>query len=150
MPETVGHVNIVFCTFNYPRTLCWGGFQHDKRLGRLTSMNNVLWQRFSRVMLTGLLAAGGIAPAAAQDARSVLFIRGADRSGGFLEAGNDAERTEQLADISNNSTANGNHGWKELADFLRSRDFAVTQITESVEPHVRADAGRGDRLRWRG
>ena len=43
-------------------------------------------------------------------AQTVLFIRGADRSGGFLEADDDAERTEQLADINNASTANGNHG----------------------------------------
>ena len=34
-------------------------------------------------------------------AQTVLFIRGADRSGGFLEADDDAERTEQLADINN-------------------------------------------------
>ena len=42
---------------------------------------------------------------------SILFIRGAERSGGFLEATNDTQRTEQLADINNASTAAGNHGW---------------------------------------
>ena len=30
-------------------------------------------------------------------AQSVLFIRGADRSGGFLEADDDAERTEPVS-----------------------------------------------------
>ena len=40
----------------------------------------------------------------------ILFVRGATRSGGFLEATSDAGRTEQLADINNTSTATGNHG----------------------------------------
>ena len=41
--------------------------------------------------------------AAGQDGDSprLLFVRGADRSGGFLEANNDVGRTEQLADINN-------------------------------------------------
>ena len=70
-------------------------------------------------------------PAAAEP--SVLFVRGADRSGGFLEADNDAERTEQLADINNPSTARGNHGWFELATLLRGNGFEVSQVQESVE-----------------
>ncbi|MEN1728254.1 MAG: hypothetical protein AAGJ52_07415 [Pseudomonadota bacterium] len=63
----------------------------------------------------------------------VLFIRGADRSGGFLEAGNDFQRTEQLADIFNASTANGNHGWAELRITLEEAGFDVEQIAEPVE-----------------
>ncbi|MEM6799253.1 MAG: dockerin type I domain-containing protein [Planctomycetota bacterium] len=64
----------------------------------------------------------------------VLFVRGADRSGGFLEAGNDASRTEHLADINNLATNGGNHGWGELRQTLEGAGFVVTQITETVEP----------------
>lgn len=49
----------------------------------------------------GLLAVTLLFVAAAQASDStptILFIRGAERSGGFLEADDDAERTEQLAD----------------------------------------------------
>jgi hypothetical protein len=63
----------------------------------------------------------------------VLFVRGADRSGGFLEAKNDAGRTEQLADINNASTASGNHGWATLAATLRGAGFVVEQIKEPLE-----------------
>jgi hypothetical protein len=65
--------------------------------------------------------------------QSVLFVRGADRSGGFLEAGDDAQRTEQLADIYNASTANGNHGWAELRMALEAAGYDVAQITEQAE-----------------
>ena len=63
----------------------------------------------------------------------VLFVRGADRSGGFLEAGNDTQRTEHLADIGNYSTSGGNHGWGELADVLSGAGFDLEQITETAE-----------------
>ena len=69
----------------------------------------------------------------AQTGPSVLFIRGADRSGGFLEADNDAERTEQLADINNPSTANGNHGWNELRLALEADGFQIDQMIEPLE-----------------
>jgi hypothetical protein len=65
---------------------------------------------------------------------NILFVRGADRSGGFLEAGNDFSRTEQLADITNDATTGGNHGWFELAETLRDDGFTVDQITEPLEP----------------
>ena len=78
-----------------------------------------------------LLAAASAGPAAS--AQSVLFVRGADRSGGFLEENTDAGRTEQLADITNTSTEPGNHGWFELAEALRADGFTVTQIEEGVE-----------------
>ncbi|MEM9754253.1 MAG: hypothetical protein AAF916_12850, partial [Planctomycetota bacterium] len=55
------------------------------------------------------------------------------RSGGFLEAGNDFQRTEQLADINNTSTSGGNHGWATFATTLTDAGFTVTQIEESVE-----------------
>jgi uncharacterized delta-60 repeat protein len=63
----------------------------------------------------------------------VLFVRGADRSGGFLEAGDDASRTEHLADIHNRSTAPGNHGWYELAQALRGAGYVIEQRAEPVE-----------------
>ena len=66
-------------------------------------------------------------------APKVLFVRGADRSGGFLEAGDDAARTEHLADVHNRSTAAGNHGWYELAHALRGAGFVVEQRAERVE-----------------
>ena len=87
--------------------------------------------------LPALLAAAVVLPAISQTIStgpSVLFVRGADRSGGFLEANNDAERTEQLADINNFSTSGGNHGWGELATLLRDNGFDVSQITETLEP----------------
>jgi len=87
-----------------------------------------------RLALATLLLLALAAPLHADDARRVLFIRGADRSGGFLEANSDAGRTEQLADIQNASTANRNHGWKQLADLLRGEGFTVEQMTETVEP----------------
>ena len=64
---------------------------------------------------------------------SVLFVRGAPRSGGFLEAESDFDRTEHLADINNDSTQPGNHGWHELAELLRADGFGVTQIIEPLE-----------------
>lgn len=64
---------------------------------------------------------------------SVLFLRGADRSGGFLEGGSDVERTEHLADIDNMQTFDGNHGWGELRLALEDAGFMVTQITETAE-----------------
>lgn len=63
----------------------------------------------------------------------VLFVRGADRSGGFLEAGNDTARTEQLADINNFATNGGNHGWGELRSTLEAAGFAVEQLAETAE-----------------
>ncbi len=70
---------------------------------------------------------------AGAQADRVLFVRGADRSGGFLEAGNDAARTEQLADINNTATNNGNHGWGELSALLTAGGFDVVQIAEPLE-----------------
>ena len=69
-------------------------------------------------------------------AGAVLFVHGAPRSGGFLEATNDAQRTEQLASITNASTAAGNHGWKQLADLLRGQNYTLTEIDEPLEPNA--------------
>ncbi len=70
---------------------------------------------------------------AQDDEATVLFIRGADRSGGFLEANNDASRTEHLADIFNTNTNNGNHGWGELRIALENDGFEITQWIEPLE-----------------
>src|SRR3954471_2615916 len=69
---------------------------------------------------------------------TILFVRGAPRSGGFLEATNDAGRTEQLADINNTSTVAGNHGWSTLAATLRSAGVTVQQMTEPLEENAPA------------
>jgi hypothetical protein len=61
---------------------------------------------------------------------TVLFIRGATRSGGFLNGGSAEVRDDQLADINNTSTAAGNHGWGTLAATLRDAGYTVAQITE--------------------
>jgi hypothetical protein len=70
--------------------------------------------------------------ALAQDDPHILFIRGAERSGGFYEGGGDAARTEQLADINNASTSGGNHGWATLAGTLRDNGFTVSQMIEPL------------------
>ena len=67
------------------------------------------------------------------EAQNILFVRGADRSGGFLEADNDFERTEHLADISNAMTFRGNHGWNSLRLTLEDAGFDVNQIAEPLE-----------------
>lgn len=64
------------------------------------------------------------------DGGTILFVRGATRSGGFLEGGTAAQRDDQLADIHNTSTAAGNHGWGALAQTLRAAGFAVEQVIE--------------------
>lgn len=85
-----------------------------------------------------LLVASTFSPAFA-DSPQVLFIRGAERSGGFLEAQNDAQRTEQLADISNVSTDAGNHGWATFADTLREAGFEASQVSEPLEADAPAE-----------
>ncbi|MCB9870767.1 MAG: hypothetical protein H6837_12995 [Planctomycetes bacterium] len=62
--------------------------------------------------------------------RSVLFIRGADGSGG-LGSGTPQQRTAHLSDIQDTSTQPGNHGFGELAALLRSDGFTVSQWIES-------------------
>lgn len=56
----------------------------------------------------------------------ILFIRGGPGTGGFLEGGAD----EQLSDISNHSTARGNHGWGSLANLLRGEGYDLEQVVE--------------------
>jgi hypothetical protein len=70
----------------------------------------------------------------------VLFVHGATRSGGFLEATDPAARNAQLADIADTSTAAGNSGWGTLAAELRDAGFTVSQISETKE---RVEDGSG-------
>lgn len=85
----------------------------------------------------GLPPAGGNAAddwvALVRSKGKLLFIRGADRSGGFFEATNDTQRTEQLADINNNATTGGNHGWGELKTLLETEGYELTQFAEPIE-----------------
>jgi F5/8 type C domain len=61
-------------------------------------------------------------------AERVLFVRGGDGTGGFLEGGSD----DQLSDIDNFNLAAGNHGWAELTALLRSEGYVITQIKEGA------------------
>src|SRR5688572_30592262 len=83
-----------------------------------------------RLILAVLACAFAASVASATEKPRVLFVRGGDRTGGFLEAKNDEQRTEQLADIDNRSVAQGNHGWWELAQRLREKGYELEQITE--------------------
>lgn len=62
----------------------------------------------------------------AQAPPKILFIRGGDGTGGFLEGGFD----HHLCSIDDYDTWEGNHGWGTLADALREAGFALTQIKE--------------------
>ena len=70
----------------------------------------------------------------------VLFIHGATRSGGFLDASDVEGRNAQLADINDTSTSEGNSGWGTLAAELRDAGFTVSQISETKE---RVEDGSG-------
>jgi len=65
----------------------------------------------------------------AQAQKNVLFIRGGDESGGWLEYPQ-FSKTEQLADINNFTNNQTNHGWGEFAATLRNNGYTVTQIKE--------------------
>jgi hypothetical protein len=69
---------------------------------------------------------GGVIPPDVGASGSILFIRGGSGTGGFLEGGAD----EQLSDITDYSTAGGNHGWGELADTLIAEGYTLTQMIE--------------------
>lgn len=92
--------------------------------------NSAVWKKRTRWIVILLIACYA---SSALSQASILFVRGADRSGGFLEAGNDAQRTEQLADVFNISTSGGNHGWAQLREALESDGYLVEQITEMAE-----------------
>ena len=66
--------------------------------------------------------------------RSVLFIRGADCTGGATEGGECPARTEQLADVNNSATNPGNHGYAWLKVLLQSEGLLVAQLVESGTP----------------
>ncbi|MFQ5507462.1 MAG: hypothetical protein ACE5F1_22085, partial [Planctomycetota bacterium] len=70
--------------------------------------------------------------------RSVLFIRGADGSGGAKSGGSFLQRTEQLSDVHNRSMVPGNHGYGALRDLLMAEGFRVSQWIESPKLLTRA------------
>src|SRR5262245_18698209 len=80
-------------------------------------------------------------------AGDVLFIRGATRSGGFLDGGSVEVRDEQLADVNNFSTAAGNHGWGSLSALLADAGYSVEQRAEPVEP-LAGDVSNGKPFRF--
>ena len=94
------------------------------------SVNN---PKLSALELTGEFPDPPDPPEPDPNAPRVLFVRGADRSGGFLEAGSDFSRTEQLSSIFNEETFDGNHGWAELRETLEAAGFIAEEITETVE-----------------
>jgi hypothetical protein len=65
--------------------------------------------------------------------RSILFVRGADGTGG-LGGGTFEQRTRHLSDVADVSQAAGNTGFGELAALLRADGFAVSQRLESAQP----------------
>lgn len=62
----------------------------------------------------------------AQNSPKILFIRGGDGTGGFLEGGFD----HHLCNIDDYDTWAGNHGWGTLADALRDEGFELIQLEE--------------------
>ena len=93
------------------------------------------------IRLLVLLALAATLPLAAASAqggkvdplgRSILFIRGADGSGGATEGGTKQQRTEQLGDIHNNAINPGNHGYGHLNTLLTKDGFTVKQLIEST------------------
>jgi hypothetical protein len=101
-----------------------------------------LYQRIGDRLIygTGGGGTGGIAADAQlfvnrvrADAPRVLFLRGADRSGGFLEAFDDAGRTAQLADVDDFTSGTLNRGWGELRTTLEAEGFVVEQVKETAE-----------------
>lgn len=89
---------------------------------------------FMLVSLSGMTQAQEARPdIASRDKPKILFIRGGDATGGFLEAKTPQERTEQLADIENQQTFRGNHGWATLAQVLQDAGFELTQMKEGPQ-----------------
>lgn len=66
------------------------------------------------------------------DAPRVLFVRGANATGGFGVAGTDPERTEHLSDVNDHSISSSNYGWGQLRGLLESEGFVVEQRIEPV------------------
>jgi len=69
----------------------------------------------------------------AVDPPLILFVRGADRSGGFMYQASDLNLTAQLADITDETAGTRNTGWHTFAEALRADGFTVSQIDEPLE-----------------
>lgn len=83
------------------------------------------------LLAAALLAAAG--PAQVDPAgRSILFVRGADGTGGGATGGSFQERTAMLSDVFDDSTAPGNSGYGALRQLLQADGFQVAQWIEST------------------
>lgn len=81
-------------------------------------------------LAAALLAAAGSAqvdPAG----RSILFVRGADGTGGGATGGSFQERTALLSDVFDDATSPGNSGYGALRQLLQADGFQVAQWVES-------------------
>jgi hypothetical protein len=83
----------------------------------------------SALLLLAAAAAAQVDPAG----RSILFVRGADGTGG-LGSGTFQQRTAHLSDVFDLSTAPGNHGFGQLRNLLVADGFQVSQVIESSAP----------------
>ena len=101
-------------------------------------LQNAAWW-FVLVLLPGLMPAlhAQVDPLG----RSILFVRGADGTGGATEGGTPAQRTEQLSDVHNLLVVPGNHGYGYLKLLLEQDGFTVKQIVESATPITLAILG---------
>ena len=66
------------------------------------------------------------------DSPRVLFVRGANNTGGFGVANTDAERTEHLSSVDDPSTATSNYSWMQLRSLLESEGFVVEERAEPL------------------
>ena len=76
-----------------------------------------------------LLAAAAHATAEAAPKR-VLFVIGGSNTAAGRDSGTIAERDEHRSEITNHTTATGNHGWGQLATALNGAGFLTEQIAE--------------------
>lgn len=60
----------------------------------------------------------------------ILFIRGGNGTGGFIDGGSQAYRNGQLADTNDTTTSSKNHGWGELGKLLKNDGMSITQVIE--------------------
>jgi hypothetical protein len=83
--------------------------------------------------VTTLLAAAEHAIAEAAPKR-VLFVIGGSNTAAGRDSGTIAERDEHRSEITNHSTATGNHGWGELATALNGAGYLTEQVAEGAGP----------------
>lgn len=65
-------------------------------------------------------------------AQTILFVRGGDGTVAWMEGW----ANDEVADINDNSTNGGNHGWGTLAADLRGMGYTLEQIKEGDANHA--------------